>query len=178
MKKFHKFYIAAALCTCILLAGSIAFYQHTAAYHGSDQASREKCLDQAIHPSKGTNWSIASELKLADYIISGAYGTNNKAVLAVFQPSGKNSYKCMTSLNREKDDILIDHIYIDGTFYMICWFPGAPTEYAEITYTIHGREQEPIKYDTKNFSITASPAPCKNYSAEIIYYDKDGQKYE
>ena len=113
--------------------------------------SRESILNTAI--SKGNEWTIAKELELGGYIVSGAYSTDNKSTLAIFEPTGNGDYKFSTSTNRNSDEIIVGGVAINGEWYDLIWFNGAKTEYAEITYTINGQVQDTLRYNTDDMDI-------------------------
>ena len=48
--------------------------------------------------------TIAKELELGGYIVSGAYSADNKSTLAIFEPTGNGDYKFSTSTNRNNSD--------------------------------------------------------------------------
>ena len=58
------------------------------------------------------------------------------------------------------------------------WFNGVQTEYAEIIYSVNGETKEPLKYDTSDMDIICIQNSEKDYSINVTYYDKDGNKYE
>ena len=126
--------------------------------------SRESILNTAI--SKGNEWTIAKELELGGYIVSGAYSTDNKSTLAIFEPTGNG------------DEIIVGGVAINGEWYDLIWFNGAKTEYAEITYTINGQVQDTLRYNTDDMDIISIKNPEKEYSIHVAYYDNDGNKYE
>ena len=143
---------------------------------GDTITSRESILNTAI--SKGNEWTIAKELELGGYIVSGAYSTDNKSTLAIFEPTGNGDYKFSTSTNRNSDEIIVGGVAINGEWYDLIWFNGAKTEYAEITYTINGQVQDTLRYNTDDMDIISIKNPEKEYSIHVAYYDNDGNKYE
>ena len=143
---------------------------------GDTITSRESILNTAI--SKGNEWTIAKELELGGYIVSGAYSTDNKSTLAIFEPTGNGDYKFSTSTNRNSDEIIVGGVAINGEWYDLIWFNGAKTEYAEITYTINGQVQDTLRYSTDDMDIISIKNPEKEYSIHVAYYDNDGNKYE
>lgn len=170
MKKRIGIVLLAGLC---LAAVSLYFWYSIP--KGDTQESRERILNDAI--SKGNGWNIAKELELDGYIISGAYSTDHKSTLAVFEPTGNGGYRFRTSTNRNAEEIIIDGTTINGVWYNLFWFYGAETEYAEITYTVNG-QKDTLRYDTGNMEIIAIPNQAKEYTIHVVYYDKDGNMYE
>lgn len=143
---------------------------------GNTIESREKMLNDSI--SKGKEWSIEKELKIEDHIISAACSTDHKASLAVFQPTANGGYKLLTFTNRNEDEIIIAGAPIKRNWYDFVWFNGAQTEYAEIIYTINDENQDAIRYDTTDMDIICILNPEKEYTINVSYYDKNGNKYE
>ena len=131
MKKWLLIISATVICVA---AAFLYFFSLTP--KGDTITSRESILNTAI--SKGNEWTIAKELELGGYIVSGAYSTDNKSTLAIFEPTGNGDYKFSTSTNRNSDEIIVGGVAINGEWYDLIWFNGAKTEYAEITYTING----------------------------------------
>ena len=142
MKKWLLIISATVICVA---AAFLYFFSLTP--KGDTITSRESILNTAI--SKGNEWTIAKELELGGYIVSGAYSTDNKSTLAIFEPTGNGDYKFSTSTNRNSDEIIVGGVAINGEWYDLIWFNGAKTEYAEITYTINGQEVKAIKVDNK-----------------------------
>lgn len=172
MNKKRLLYVLVPL-VCILAA---LLYFSNISPKGNTVESREKLLDHAI--PKGDNWAIAKEIEMDNYIISCAYSTNGKSTIAVFEPMSNGTYQFATSTNRENKDIIIGGASINGAWYDLVWFHGAPTEYAEIVYTVNGVRKEPLKYDTSNMELIYIQNPEKKYSMDVCYYDSDGNKYE
>lgn len=170
MKKRIGIVLLAVLCL-----GAISLYFWHSVPKGDTRESRERILNDAI--SKGNGWTIAKELELDGYIISGAYSTDHKSTLAVFEPTGNGGYRFRTSTNRNAEEIIVDGVVINGAWYNLFWFSGAETEYAEITYTVNGQE-DTLRYDTGNMEIIAIQNQEKEYTIHVCYYDKDGNVYE
>jgi len=170
-KKVWPIFLAVMICAAALLV-----YFFCAAPKGDSVESREELLNREI--SKGGDWTIAKELELDGYIISGAYSADNKAALAIFEPTGNGNYRFSTSTNRDGEEIVIGGAAINGKWYDLIWFNGAKTEYAEITYIIDGQEQETLRYDTEDMDIICCEKPEKDYSIHAAYYAADGNKYE
>ncbi len=161
-----------------LLVFGALLYQNHKKYDGSTLESRELLLDKTFNKSGERQWSIATETKINDYIVSGAYSTDNKSSLAVFKPVGNNKYKLITSTKRNNDEIILSSIMINNHFYDLIWFNGAQTEYAEIMYTINGKSQEPVRYNTSEMNIIYTENHEKDYTIHAAFYDKSGNKYE
>ena len=172
--------IGVFLLAAVLLICGVVFYQSQKEEDGATLESREVLLDQAISQGKGTQWTIATETKLEDHIVSGAYSTDGKVTLAVFSPLGDGKYEFSSSVNREKDDIVIDTTAINGTRYNLIWFCGAQTEYAEATYIVNWELQPVKRFDTTNMDIICVKidAAAKEYSSHVAYYDSQGNRYE
>lgn len=168
------------LLAAVLLICGVVFSKGQKTEDGATRESREALLEQAISQSKGTQWTIATETTLEDYIVSGAYSSDGKATLAVFSPLGDGKYEFSSSVNREQDDIVIDTTAINGTRYNLIWFCGAQTEYAEATYMVNGELQPVERFDTTNMDIICVKidATAKEYSSHIAYYDSQGNRYD
>ena len=100
MKKWLLIISATVICVA---AAFLYFFSLTP--KGDTITSRESILNTAI--SKGNEWTIAKELELGGYIVSGAYSTDNKSTLAIFEPTGNGDYKFSTSTNRNSDEIIV-----------------------------------------------------------------------
>lgn len=167
------FLIAFAVIICVAAAGLCFFH---ASPKGETIESRERMLNAEI--SKGNGWRIAKELELDGYIISGAYSTDHHSALAVFEPTGKGSYQFCTSTNRNSREIILSGAEINGKWYDFVWFNGAPTAYAEITYTVNGQVRDTLRYNTDEMEVICCENPGKDYSIQVVYYDRDGNTYE
>lgn len=170
-KKILIFGLIIAICI-----GSVFVYYAYSVTAGDTIESREFLLDKAI--ATGEDWIIVKEAKIEGFIISAAYSTDNKSTLAVFEPEAKGKYKFSTSVNRQSDEIIIGGAIINGDWYDLVWFNGAQTEYAEIVYTINGKENKPLKFDTADMNIIYNKNPEKEYELSVCYYDSEGNKYE
>jgi len=161
----------------IIVAVLFAFgaYSYFTIPDGSTLESREKIC--AEFP-RGKDWKISVEREFSDYIISGIYSRDGMSGIAVFEPYGNGKYKLQSREWREQDRIIITGITIDNMWYDIVWFNGAKTDYAEITYTYNGKKQEPIIHNSKGMEIFINPAPSRDYSIDVVYYDSEGNKYE
>lgn len=107
MKKWLLIISATVICVA---AAFLYFFSLTP--KGDTITSRESILNTAI--SKGNEWTIAKELELGGYIVSGAYSTDNKSTLAIFEPTGNGDYKFSTSTNRNSDEIIVGGVAING----------------------------------------------------------------
>ena len=136
--------------------------------------SREEMLKGE---GKGKGWQIATELTTDDYIISGVYSENNRAGIAIYERKGEKC-KLKSHKFRDKDEIIFDHILIDNVWYDLIWFAGAETEYAEVTYSVRGNIIEKLKSKTNDMQIIYNTSPADEYTIDVVYYDKDGNKYE
>lgn len=152
-----------------------AFYKYQAIPDGSTVESREELLKNT---PQGTEWSIAVEQTIDDYIISGVYSTNGKSGIAVFEPIGNGKYKMFSREWRNNDEIIISGAIINNVWYDLIWYNGAATSYAEIKYTIAGDSSHVINHNSESMAIFCNPAPAKDYSLDVVYYDEAGNKYE
>lgn len=174
----HKKAFTVVLGVIALFLCSALLYQSQRKYDGSTVERRALLLDKAIALSSGKQWKIATETKIDDCIISGAYRTDGKASLAIFKPLGNGRYhQFMTSRNRDLDSIIVDSFTVNGTSYDLVWFNGAQTEYAEITYTINGQQTKPMRYNTENMNIICIENNATDYTIQAVFYDKDGNRY-
>ena len=161
----------------VILAFIVGFgaIQYFSRPDGSTPQSREEIC--AEFP-RGKDWKIAIEQAYNDYIISGIYSRDGMSGIAVFEPVGNGKYKLQSRIWREQDEIVITGFIIDQKWHDIVWFNGAKTDNAEITYTYDGEKQEPIIHNAKGMEIFINPAPSKDYSMDVVYYDDAGNKYE
>lgn len=172
MKKKSFLIVVAIVLIAIVGIGTVQYFGEP---DGSTLESREELLRGM---PKGVVWKIAIEKNMNDHIISGIYSKGNLSGIAVFEPVGSDKYKLQTRVIREQDEIIITGSFIGGKWYDLVWFNGAQTDYAEIIYTIDGHEQELIKHDAKGMDVFVNPAPEKDYSINVVYYDNMGNKYE
>ncbi len=156
--------------------GCLYISHYSAAPAGNTIESRESRLNTEI--AKGKRWSIVKEIELDGFIISAAYSADNKSALAIFKSTGNGNYKFVTSTNRDNDEIIIGGITINDDWYDLFWLHGVQTEYAEITYTINGQKQDPLRYDTTDMGIICCKNNAKDYEISVCYYDSSGNKYE
>ena len=84
MKKWLLIISATVICVA---AAFLYFFSLTP--KGDTITSRESILNTAI--SKGNEWTIAKELELGGYIVSGAYSADNKSTLAIFEPASSRA---------------------------------------------------------------------------------------
>ncbi len=160
----------------VLICAVAFFYFGVGKEDSATIESREALLEEAL--AKGSGWKIATEITLDDYIVSGAYSADDQLSLAVFEPLDNGKYKFTTSTNRNSGEIVIGGATINGAWYDLIWFNGAQTAYAEITYTVNGQSQDPIRYDTKDMGIIYHPAPAADYLLHVCYVDHEGNRYE
>lgn len=181
MKKYWKI----LLPVLILLALFLLFLDR-----GPDTSTvegREAVLNEL---PKGRSWHIACEQEQGDFLISAMVSADGQVGLAVFQPENGGKYGLQTTTLRAADDIVIGRAVIDGTWYDLFWFNGAPVTAAEITYTVNG-EQTHQRYEFGRISsenaeeaveyfneIICLPAPATDYHLEVVYYDAEGNIYE
>ena len=172
MKK--KFLLCGVVLVVCIFAAFIYYVQSVPS--GNTLESREELLDDAV--SKGEGWTIVKEIKIDDCIVSAAYSTDYKATIAIFRSTSNGNYKFSTSLNRSNNDIIIGGAMINGQWYDLIWYNGAQTKYAEITYSISGKEDKILKYDTSDGGIIYIRNNEKEYNLSVCYYDSEGNKYE
>lgn len=141
---------------------------------GSTLKSREEILNNL---PKGIEWKISSEKNIEGYIIS-SINSSNKDGIAVFEPLDNGEYKYQTVSYRDKGDIVIGSAFINQNFYDIYWLNQSDLDYAEITYTVDGKEIEPIQFDIEDLEIIYHKAPSENYSINVTYYDVNGNVIE
>ena len=172
-KDFKKVIIIGIIGAIIVLSIPMVF---CSAPKGNTIESREVLLDNAI--SGGNDWTIAKEKEIDDYIISCAYSTDGKSTIAVFEPGSNGKYSFSTSTNWDSEDIIVGGAIINGEWYVLVWFNGVQTEYAEVIYTINGVKKEALKYDTANMDLVCIKNLEKDYSMEVYYYYSEGNRYE
>ena len=131
-----------------MVSGGVVAYNRFSNLDDNSIESREKILNQSL--KRGKNWTLWNEVIMNNYqyIISGAYSTNGKAAIVVFEQKNNGNYKLSTSATRDKDEIIISGTIINGDWYDFILFNGAQTEYAEVIYTINGIKQDPLRFDT------------------------------
>lgn len=169
-----KSYIVIIAIILIAIVG-IGVVQYFNRPDGSTLESREEIV--AEFP-KGKDWKISVEQEFNDYIISGIYSRDGMSGIAVFEPYGNGKYKLYSREWRDQDEIVITGAIFGDVWHDIVWFNGAKTDYAEIAYTYDGKVQEPIIHNSKGMEIFINPAPEKDYSLDVVYYDSEGNKYD
>ncbi len=172
---FRKKWLPAVLVVAVCAVAACAFAVSSAP-RGETVESRQEMLNAAI--SKGRDWTILKELELEDCVVSAAYSADRKCTLAVFEPQGEGAYRLRTTTTRDADQIIIAGTMANGAWYDLVWFQGAGTEYAEVTYTVGGQEQQPLRFDTGEMEILSIKNPQKEYSMQVVYYDGEGNRYE
>lgn len=164
---------------CIVALAIVLFVMGTvwmaAKPDGNTVESREELLENL---PRGLGWNISTETELSGHIISGIYSVDGKSGIAVFAPMGTGKYKLLARQWRDNNEVIIFNFVVDNIWYDMVWFNGAETEYAEITYTYDGKKQEPIIHNSRNMEIFINPAPAEDYSVNVVYYDRNGNKYE
>lgn len=173
MKKKVKIYIAVAL---LCFVGIYIFSNFFSYQKGDTIESQEILLNRSV-PS-GRNWTIYNAAYIDGYQISGAYSTNGKSAIVVFEPTNEGGYKLVSSMVEDNDKIIIFGRFINSKWYDLIWFNGAQTQYAEVTYTINGITQERIRFDTNAMQLITIQMDEKSYSWDVIYYDQDGNTYK
>ncbi len=166
----------AAVAIVMVLVG-IGIQYHTHSSDASDVTGREKRLERAI-AKEGEKWQIAKELELDGYIVSGAYSTEQRAAITVFEQDANGDYQFLTAKDGNVDQVLMDQIIIREKVYDVIWFAGAQTEYANVTYTLENQVQHTIQYDTANMDLWYHEAPDQAYTIQVSYYDAQGNAYQ
>ena len=171
MKKRLLLLIVIAMVAIICLG----VYHFCSRPDGTTLASREEILNASL--SRGEGWSIVTETEVKGYLIGAAVSTDGKCSLIVFEPLQNGKYRFTTSVNRDRDQIIIGGTMIADTWYDLIWFNGAQTKYAEVVYTIDGQEQEALRYNTADMEILCIPNAEKEYTLEVVYYDQYGNTF-
>ena len=160
----------------VLAVICIGIYLQLCQPTGTTVEGREEQLNASI--ATGTGWQIASELTLNNYLICGAYSSDEKACIAIFTPTENGGYRFQSSTNRNRDEIITAGAMVNDTWYDFIWFMGAQTEYAEVTYTVDRQIQPTLQFDTTDMGIVNHPAPGKEYTLTVCYYDSQGNQYQ
>ncbi len=150
---------------------------------GSTRENREKLIQDIPH---GDNWKIAVEQTFEDHIIAGIYSSGNRYGIAVFEPVGKENYRLQTYHSRDLDRTFIHSFYLNEEWYDFVWLYRPSLDYAEITYTLAGVEQDTLRHEAENMEIFIHPSPIPEFSGgvpyehtlHVIYYDNDGNPIE
>lgn len=172
MKRYHG-HSALVLGVLVLLVAVYALHSRSASRDGSSVESRQQLLDEAILPE--SQWTIAKEtIPSGNVLISGAYSTDGRSALAVFLPHGDSGYQLSNAASCDSRDMVENTVIIDGKLYNLVWFNGAESAYAELTYTVDGREQPPIQYDTRDMGLICQEAPAQDCALQVVYFDSDG----
>ena len=172
-----RFFIILSMIVVLLLGARV--YRRSVLFSGATFESRENILNEAS--TKGNDWKISKETKIENYIVTAAYSADGYSSIAVFKPEKSGRYSLSTTHNAKNNNIISADYRVDGKYYDIFWFNGAKTEYAEIIYTVGGKELEPIIVDTKDMPIIVLESPVSGenfeYSYKFTYYDADGNAY-
>ncbi len=182
MKKYWKIFLPVLILLALLVLPLLNSGPDTSTVEG-----REAVLNEL---PKGRDWHIAREQEVENFLISAMVGADGQVGLAVFEPRDGGKYDLQTRTIRHNDDIVIGHAIINGTWYDLFWFNGAPVTAAEITYNVEGEEQS-RRYQFGRISsgdtdgaveyfneIICLPDPADNYELRIVYYDAEGNIYE
>ena len=141
---------------------------------GAAREDREELLGGHVVPER--NWNIVNETEVGGYLVS-AYASNDKSGLAVFAANKNGGYEFEHATTANTNDIIVTNDFWNATHYDLIWFNGAQTEYAEVIYTIDGKQQDALRFDTTDMDIIVNPSPAKEYSLQVIYYDAEGNTY-
>lgn len=167
--------ITVAFCVLAFLCVGYALFQYCFAPDGNTVESREQILKNTPN---GTEWNISVEQEFQDYLLCGIYSQNGKSGIAIFEPK-YNGYKLVSREWRDSsDEIIISGFIADGVWYDLIWFNGASTNYAELTYTNSENIKTTVSFETANMEIICNPAPSDDYTLDVVYYDKDANRYE
>lgn len=142
---------------------------------GATQEEREELLHDNIVPE--SNWNIVAETEIEGHLTSAIDGTNHKSGLAAFESTGNNGYEFKSAKTANMDQVIFDEAFLGKNHYDLIWFDGVQTEYAEVIYTIDGKQQDALRFDTTDMDIIVNPSPAKEYSIQVIYFDADGNTY-
>ena len=161
--------------TIAILCAAAVFYRVWSAPDGSTRESREVLLQNV---PKGISWHIVTEQTQGEYLLCGMTGSDGRVGIAVFAPEGEGYRLISREWRMEPDDIVISGYMIEQTWYTIVWFHGAQTEKAELTYQEENGTKSVFTFETGNMEIVVSPAPVKNYTLHVAYFDEEGNRYE
>ena len=142
---------------------------------GDTVESQQMILNKAL--PTGTNWTVYNAAYIDGYQLSTAYSSNGKSAIVVFEPKNDGGYKLISSMVGNNEEIIIFMTMINGKGYDLVWYNVAKTEYAEVTHTIDGVKQTPLRFDTFAMQLIIIPHPAKAYSWDVVYYDNQGKTY-
>ena len=145
MKKWLLIISATVICVA---AAFLYFFSLTP--KGDTITSRESILNTAI--SKGNEWTIAKELELGGYIVSGAYSADNKSTLAIFEPTGNGDYKFSTSTNRNSDEIIVGGVAINGEWYDLITEAQAQEILQDVPTPFHVYDEKGIRENARRIN--------------------------
>lgn len=169
----HVLVVTALIIIAFILC--LGIYHYVTRPDGSTVASREEMLDGV---PKGSHWSIAEELEIDDYIISGAYDTEGNSAVVVFEPVGNGRYKLQTLTKKSSSEVILTSAYTANAIYDVAWFNGASTEYAEVTCTPQDSSSKTERYETQSNALVCRQVQEAEYTLHVAYYDADGNCYE
>lgn len=138
-----------------------------------DKESAMKIREERIQKAHGEDWKVHSETQIGEFVFSAAY-SQEEIGIKVFPPSENKDGRptLATPFYFTEANCISQEFRYDGIYYYLFWTNRSDVDYAEITYTVDGEKQEPIRYDAKE--IFYSQVPCGDYSYEMIYYDTNG----
>lgn len=142
--------------------------------NGKTLEGREKILRSST--SGKYVWEIDKEIKLYDYIISSVYGS--KEGLATFKSICNGRYKLVHVGYKSKGEVIRTEIIHNGEVYYIVWCNQPDLDYAEVVYTIDNEELEPRIFDLKESSLISFKSPSDDFLMRIVYYDKNGNRFD
>lgn len=140
--------------------------------------SREELIAKYREP-RNEKWTIMEEREAEGYIISGLRNEEGNYVIAVFEPAKGERYKIQSWWYGEDDDVVYNKFRMNNVWYDAAWYNGdEKMEYAEIKYTIDGKDQIVKKFDITDSPIIYTETPdASSYSFDIAYYDSAGNEY-
>lgn len=169
----------AVLIALVVLIGGIVWGAAARKNRCATVEDREKMLAEVLSQSAGQCWSIATESEVDGYLVSGAYDNQGCAAIAVFEPGKWGGYHLQGTVWQGKEQIITDTILLNGEHYHLIWFPGAQTEYAEITYAVGAQKPQTMRFDTSDGGVICTQIEADDhYNMKVAYYDSEGNRYE
>lgn len=144
--------------------------------NGSTIESRELMLKEISTLGEAT--AINQEIVIEDYIVSGYVADRNQHGLAIFVPNEGGKYRLQTHVSRQKNDLIYISATINQKLYNLFWANKDELDYAEITYTVGGKNGETMRLDASDNKILYREAPSNSFTIEYCFVDKNGNRYE
>lgn len=137
-------------------------------YSGTTLESRQEILSNL----PDSDWKIHTETKLENYIFSSISSEEMNGI-AVWKPQEDKEYELGLIASVEKGGGCVYFEFPrNGKMYYLFWLNQPDLDYAEVIYTVNGKQTEPIRYDAKEIVWTF--APNCDYMLSVYYYDKNG----